>query len=44
MAEDVVDEACKKLGRKALCVTQREPLAGSLPADLDEYVRETCRS
>jgi glycerol-3-phosphate dehydrogenase len=41
MAEDVVDEACKRLGRKAVCVTQREPLAGSLPADLDEYVRET---
>jgi glycerol-3-phosphate dehydrogenase len=40
MAEDVVDEACKKLGNKALCVTQKEPLAGSLPTDLDEYVKE----
>ncbi len=41
MAEDVVDEACKKLGKKALCVTQKTPLAGSLPAGLDEYVKET---
>ena len=41
MAEDVVDEACKKLGRKVLCATQKTPLAGSLPAGLDEYVKET---
>lgn len=41
MAEDVVDEACKKLGRKALCVTHKTPLAGSLPAGFDEYVKET---
>jgi len=41
MAEDVVDEACKKLGRKALCVTQKEPLAGSFPVGLDEYLKET---
>lgn len=41
MAEDVVDAACKKLGKKALCATQRKPLAGSLPVGLDEYVKET---
>jgi len=41
MAEDVVDEACKKLGKKTLCVTQKTPLAGSLPSGLDEYVKET---
>ena len=41
MAEDVVDEACKKLGKKAFCITQKTPLAGSLPTGLDEYIKET---
>ena len=41
MAEDVVDAACKKLGRKRPCVTDARPLAGSLPVDLDEYLKET---
>ncbi|MHB8846043.1 MAG: glycerol-3-phosphate dehydrogenase/oxidase [Nitrospirota bacterium] len=40
MAEDVVDAACKRLGRKAVCETARSPLAGSLPAPLEEYVKE----
>jgi len=40
MAEDVVDEACRKLGKKVSCVTHKKPLAGSLPAELDEYVKE----
>jgi len=40
MAEDVVDEACKKLGKKVACITQKQPLAGSLPVGLDEYVNE----
>ena len=40
MAEDAVDAACRKLGRKISCETARRPLAGSLPAELDEYMRE----
>jgi glycerol-3-phosphate dehydrogenase len=40
MAEDVVDAACVKLGRKIACETARSPLAGSLPAPLEEYVKE----
>jgi glycerol-3-phosphate dehydrogenase len=41
MAEDAVNAACAKLGRKAVCGTDKSPLAGSLPAPLDEYVRES---
>ena len=40
MAEDVVDAACKKLGRKARCETAVRLLAGSLPTTLDEYLKE----
>jgi glycerol-3-phosphate dehydrogenase len=40
MAEDVVDAACRKLGSKAACETDRRPLAGSLPVRLDEYLKE----
>jgi glycerol-3-phosphate dehydrogenase len=40
MAEDVVDAACRKLGKRFACETDRRPLAGSLPAELDEYLRE----
>lgn len=40
MAEDVVDAACRKLGRKAVCSTDRSPLAGTLPAPLEEYEKE----
>jgi glycerol-3-phosphate dehydrogenase len=40
MAEDVVDAACRKLGKKAACETGSKPLAGSLPAKLDEYIKE----
>jgi len=40
MAEDVVDAACRKLGKRAACETDRMPLAGSLPVELDEYLRE----
>ena len=40
MAEDAVDAACRKLGRKAACTTAGAPLAGSLPAELGEYLRE----
>jgi glycerol-3-phosphate dehydrogenase len=41
MAEDAVDAACRRLGRKLSCATARQPLAGSLPVELDEYVKET---
>jgi len=41
MAEDVVDAACRKLGKRAACETDRKPLAGSLPVELDEYLRES---
>ena len=40
MAEDVVDAACRKLGKRVACETDRKPLAGSLPAGLDEYMKE----
>jgi len=40
MAEDVVDAACRKLGRKISCTTATATLAGSLPAGFDEYLRE----
>ncbi|MDA8098298.1 MAG: glycerol-3-phosphate dehydrogenase/oxidase [Nitrospiraceae bacterium] len=40
MAEDVVDAACRKLGKRVACATGDAPLAGSLPAGLDEYLRE----
>ena len=41
MAEDVVDAACRKLGNRAPCETDRRPLAGSLPVELQEYLRDT---
>jgi len=40
MAEDVVDAACRKLGKKRRCETDAKPLAGSLPVDLGEYLKE----
>jgi glycerol-3-phosphate dehydrogenase len=40
MAEDVVDAACRKLRIRTPCRTAGTPLAGSLPAALDEYLRE----
>jgi glycerol-3-phosphate dehydrogenase len=43
MAADVVDTACRKLGMTLACQTDRTPLAGSLPADLEEYAKETVR-
>jgi glycerol-3-phosphate dehydrogenase len=32
---------CKKLGKRTVCETARRPLAGSLPAEFDEYLKET---
>ncbi|MDH4162054.1 MAG: glycerol-3-phosphate dehydrogenase/oxidase [Nitrospirota bacterium] len=41
MAEDVVDAACSKLGSRVACTTATRPLAGSLPVELAEYLKET---
>jgi glycerol-3-phosphate dehydrogenase len=40
MARDVVDAVCRKLGAKAQCTTDREPLPGALPAGPEEYSKE----
>src|SRR5512143_1569245 len=40
MAEDVVDVACKKLGMKNACVTEKKQLAGGLPMGYDDYLKE----
>jgi glycerol-3-phosphate dehydrogenase len=40
MAKDVVDVACKTLGMKSACVTEKKPLAGGLPAEYDDYLKE----
>jgi glycerol-3-phosphate dehydrogenase len=40
MARDVVDAACRLLGVKRQCETDKRPLAGELPAELDEYMKE----
>jgi glycerol-3-phosphate dehydrogenase len=40
MAKDVVDAACRVLGNTMQCATDKTPLAGSLPVDVDTYVQE----
>jgi glycerol-3-phosphate dehydrogenase len=40
MAQDVVDAACKVLGIKVPCMTDKKPLAGGLPMGYDEYLKE----
>jgi glycerol-3-phosphate dehydrogenase len=40
MAEDVVDAACRVLGVKARCVTDKKPLAGGLPEEYQTYLEE----
>ncbi len=40
MAKDVVDTACKTLGIRIKCITDREPLAGRLPADYETFLKE----
>jgi glycerol-3-phosphate dehydrogenase len=40
MAKDVVDVACKTLGMKNACVTEKKPLAGGLPMGYDDYLKE----
>ena len=40
MAKDVVDAACRVLGNRTQCVTDKNPLPGGLPMDYDTYVKE----
>jgi glycerol-3-phosphate dehydrogenase len=40
MAKDVVDVACRTLGMKKACVTEKKPLAGGLPLGYDDYLKE----
>jgi glycerol-3-phosphate dehydrogenase len=40
MAKDVVDAACRTLGVKSACVTDKEPLAGGLPMGYDDYLKQ----
>jgi glycerol-3-phosphate dehydrogenase len=40
MAKDVVDVACRTLGKRAICITAEKPLAGGLGREYGEYMRE----
>ncbi len=40
MAKDVVDAACKVLGIKTRCSTDKTPLPGGLSMDYEQYLRE----
>jgi glycerol-3-phosphate dehydrogenase len=40
MAKDVMDAACKTLGVKSACITDKKPLAGGLPMGYDDYLKE----
>ncbi len=40
MAKDAVDAACRVLGIRTRCTTDRQPLPGSLPTDYDVYNKE----
>jgi glycerol-3-phosphate dehydrogenase len=40
MAKDTVNAVCKALGRRAECVTGKQPLPGGLPVSYEEYMRE----
>ncbi len=40
MAKNVVDTACKKLGVKSVCITDKKPLAGGLPMEYTDYLKE----
>lgn len=41
MARDAVDAACRLLGVRRKCITDRSPLPGSLDAPYDEYLKES---
>jgi glycerol-3-phosphate dehydrogenase len=40
MAKDAVNAACRMLGVKEPCMTDKKPLPGGLPGDYEEYVKE----
>lgn len=40
MAKDVVDAACKMLGKKAACVTDKKQFHGGLNMPYDDYLKE----
>ncbi len=40
MAKDVVDVACRTLGKNVICVSAEKPLAGGLGREYSEYVRD----
>lgn len=40
MAKDAVDAACRTLGIKKACVTDREAFPGGLPMPYDDYIKE----
>jgi glycerol-3-phosphate dehydrogenase len=40
MAKDVIDAACKALGVRHECVTDKKPLAGSLPLSYEDYLHD----
>jgi glycerol-3-phosphate dehydrogenase len=40
MAKDVVDAACKTLGKRQECVTDKRPLASSLPMSYEDYLHD----
>ena len=40
MAQDVVDAACRVLGNRTRCVTEKKNLPGGLPMDYKEYLRD----
>ncbi len=40
MAKDTVNAACKVLGKRPACVTDKEPLPGGLPAQYEHYLHD----
>lgn len=40
MAEDAVDAACKAIGNRARCITDKRPLPGGLPDAYERYLKE----
>jgi glycerol-3-phosphate dehydrogenase len=40
MAKDVVDAACRVLGVRTRCSTDKNPLPGGLPMEYEQYLRE----
>jgi len=40
MAEDAVDAACKALGVRTFCISDKKPFPGGLPLSYDAYMRD----